>query len=301
MIAEQLRSPNQPQEDPVMTPLRQRMLEDMGIRNLAQATRAQYILCVAVFARHFGRSPDQLGPEHIRTFQVHLIEEKKLAASSLNVYVAALRFLYQVTLQRNWDIRMLPYARRPKRLPVVLSREEVARLLQAVRDLKYRTVLMAMYGAGLRVAEVTRLKVPDIDSGRMVLRVVQGKGHKDRYVTLSPRLLAQLRTYWSEHRPADWLFPNRRNDGPLPIATVQAVCHVARRDAGIAKEVTPHTLRHCFATHLLEAGTDLRTIQVLLGHRSPSTTALYTHVALQDLKNVRCPLDLLPDLGTLGA
>lgn len=284
-----------------MTPLRQRMLEDMGIRNLAQTTQDQYILCVAVFARHFGRSPDRLGPEEIRTFQIHLIEEKKLAASSLNVYVAALRFLYQVTLQRDWDIRVLPYARRPKKLPVILSREEMARLFQAVRDLKYRIVLMTLYGAGLRVAEVTHLKVADIDSGRMVLRVVQGKGHKDRYVILSPRLLAQLRTYWSDYRPVDWLFSNHRNDGPLPISTVQTVCHLARQDAGLAKEVTPHTLRHCFATHLLEAGTDLRTIQVLLGHRSPSTTALYTHVALQNLQNVRSPLDLLPDLGTLGA
>jgi integrase/recombinase XerD len=281
-----------------MTPLRQRMLEDMRIRNLAQTTQDQYILCVAAFARYFGQSPDRLGPEAVRAYQVHLIEDKQLSASSLNVYVAALRFLYQVTLQRDWDIRVLPYARRPKTLPVILSREEVARLFQAVQDLKYRTVLMAMYAAGLRVAEVTHLTVPDIDSDRMVLRVVQGKGHKDRYVVLSPRLLTQLRTYWSDYRPKEWLFPNRRGDGPLPIKTVRTVCHLARRDAGLAKDVTPHTLRHCFATHLLEAGTDLRTIQVLLGHRSPSTTAVYTHVAVQTLQNVRSPLDLLPDPGT---
>jgi len=278
-----------------MTKLRQRMLDDMRIRHLAVTTQDQYLISVGAFAKYFGRPPDTLGPEDIRAYQIYLIDEKGLSPSSLNVTVSALRFFYCVTLQRDWDIKMIPYARRPKKLPVVLSRDEVAQLFGAVRNLKYRTVLMTMYAAGLRVSEATHLKVADIDSSRMAIRVEQGKGHKDRYVMLSERLLAQLRSYWRDYRPCGWLFPNQERTGPLPISTVQTVCKEARRDAGLSKPVTPHTLRHCFATHLLEAGTDLRTIQVLMGHRSLSTTAVYTHVAIQNLHDVRSPLDLLPD------
>jgi len=274
------------------------MRDDMRIRNLALNTQKQYLISVTAFAKYFGKSPDKLVPEDIRTYQIYLLEKKRLDPSSLNVTVSALRFLYCVTLQRDWDIKVIPYARRPRKLPVVLSRQEVTELFQAVRDLKYRTVLMTTYAAGLRVSEVTRLEPTDIDSQRMCIRVKQGKGHKDRYVILSEKLLKHLRRYWADYKPADWLFMDRRKTTHLPISTVQTVCKRAREDAGIKKEVKPHTLRHCFATHLLEAGTDLRTIQLLMGHRSLSTTAIYIHVAVQNLRDVRSPFDILPDPDT---
>lgn len=281
-----------------MSELRQRMHGDMRIRNLAPTTQEQYLISVAAFARYFGKSPDKLGPEHIRTYQVHLIEEKKLAPSSLNVTVCALRFLYGVTLRRDWNIQLIPYAKRPRKLPVVLSRNEVTRLFDAVRDLKYRTVLMTAYAAGLRVSEVTHLKLTDIDSQRMCIHVEKGKGSKDRYVLLSEKLLLHLREYWADYRPDPWLFMDHRRKAHLPISTVRTVCKRARKDADIKKEVKPHTLRHCFATHLLEAGTDLRKIQLLMGHKSLSTTAVYLHVAVQDLRDVRSPFDILPDPNT---
>ncbi|MHC4687115.1 MAG: site-specific tyrosine recombinase/integron integrase [Planctomycetota bacterium] len=278
-----------------MTKLRQRMLDDMRIRNFALATQEQYLLSVAAYAKYFGKSPDKLQPEDIRTYQLYLLNEKKLSPSSLNVTVSALRFFYRVSLGKDWDIQVIPYARRPKKLPVVLSPEEVARLFQVVRNLKYRTVLMTTYAAGLRVSEVTRLKVSDIDSHRMCIRVEQGKGQKDRYVILSKKLLTHLRQYWEMYRPRPWLFIDRQRRNHLPISTVRAVCKQAGKDAGIKKELTPHTLRHCFATHLLEAGTDLRTIQILMGHRSLSTTSIYMHVAIPNIRDVRSPLDILPD------
>ena len=280
----------------MVTLLRQRMLEDMRIRNFARCTQEQYVICVSAFAKYFGKSPELLDPQDIHAFQLYLIEGKHLSFSSLNVYVSALRFLYNVTLRRDWDFQVLPYARRPKKLPVVLSREEMARLIGAVRNLKLRTVLMTMYGAGLRVSEVVRLKLGDIDSRRMAIRVEQGKGQKDRYVMLSPRLLAQLRLYWRLWKPTPWLFMDRLHKGHLPISTVQHLCQQARQYAGIEKPLTAHSLRHAFATHLLEAGCDLRTIQVMMGHRSLSTTAIYLRVALPDPAKVQSPLDLLPDL-----
>ena len=282
----------------MVTPLRRRMLEDMRIRNLAPCTQEQYVISVAAFAKYFGKSPQLLGPEDIHAWQIYLIDGKHLSPSSLNVYVSALRFLYNITLGRKWDLRVIPYAHRPKKLPVVLSREEVARLIGAVRHLKYRTVLMMLYGAGLRVSELTRLKLTDIDSQRMCIRVEQGKGQKDRYVMLSEKLLGHLRDYWRDYRPCPWLFMDRQRKSHLSIRAIRMGCKQARRDAGILKEVTPHTLRHCFATHLLEGGTDLRTIQVLMGHRSLSTTAVYLRVAIPNIREVRSPLDLLPDLRT---
>ena len=279
----------------MVTPLRQRMLEDMRIRNLARCTQEQYIISVAAFAKYFGKSPDLLDPEDIRAWQLYLLEGKRLAPSSLNVYVAALRFLYNVTLKRDWDLQVIPYARRPKKLPIVLSREEMAKVIGTVRNLKYRTVLMTIYGAGLRVSEAVRLKLSDIDSQRMAIRVEQGKGQKDRYVMLSPRLLEQLRCYWRDWKPTPWLFMDQRRQRHLPISTVAAVCQQARRDAGIEKPFTPHSARHAFATHLLEAGCDLRTIQVMMGHRSLATTAIYLRVALPDPAKVQSPLDLLPN------
>ena len=282
-----------------MTDLRQRMLDDMRIRNFALTTQKQYIISVAAFAKYFGRSPDKLSPGDVRTYQIYLLDEKGLSASSLNVAVSALRFLYHVTLGLDWDIGMIPYAKRPKGLPVVLSRDEVARFIFSVRNLKYRSVLMTMYAAGLRVSEVTRLKIADVDSQRMCIRVEQGKGMKDRYVILSKKLLVHLRRYWQDYRPRPWLFMDRQRRDHLPVSTVQAVCKQACDDSGIKKRVTPHCLRHCFATHLLEAGTDLRTIQILMGHRSLSTTAIYLRVAIPNIKDVRSPLDILPDPSTV--
>lgn len=279
-----------------MTPLRQRMLEDMQIRNFAENTQEQYIIYVAAFAKHFGKSPGNLGLEEIRSYQLYLLKQKEVCPGTLNVAVSALRFLYGVTLERDWDIQMIPYAKKPKKLPIVLSCQEVARLFHAVNNLKYRTALMTTYAAGLRGGEVTQLKVTDIDSDRMCIRVEQGKGRKDRYVMLSPKLLHHLRQYWKEYKPPDWLFTGQRG-GHLPISTLQAVCKAARKDARIKKPITPHTLRHSFATHLLEAGTDIRTIQLLLGHRSLNSTMVYTHVA-QKIHKTRSPFDLLPDPST---
>jgi site-specific recombinase XerD len=270
------------------------MSDDMRIRNFANRTQEQYILSVAAYAKYFGKSPELLGPEEIRAWQIYLIESKQASSSTLNVHVAALRFLYCTTLGRDWNLRVIPYARRPKKLPIVLSREEMAKVIASVRDIKHRTVVMTLYGAGLRVSEAVRLKVGDIDSKRMAIRVEQGKGAKDRYVMLSPRLLEQLRDYWRLWKPTTWLFPDQRRLTHLPVSTIQHVCQQARRDAGIDKPFTPHSARHAFATHLLEAGCDLRTIQVMMGHRSLSTTALYLRVALPNPERVQSPLDLLP-------
>lgn len=262
-----------------MTELRQRMITDLRIRNYSPRTIDCYIRCVAAFARHFGRSPADLGPEHIRTYQAHLIEHKHASWSAFVQAVCALRFLYGTTLGRPGLIEDIPFPRQPKKLPVVLSRDEVARFLAAIPNLKHRTVLMTMYAAGLRVLEALHLRVADVDSARHCLRVEQGKGHKDRYTLLPPSLLQQLRTYWQGTRPASaWLFPGRRAATPLDATAVQRQCGPAARRARLAKRVTTHTMRHCFATHLLEAGTDLRTIQQLLGHRSLQTTAVYLHV-----------------------
>jgi len=234
-----------------MTGLRRRMLEDMRIRNLSENTQKRYLNRVAAFAKHFGKSPEQMGLEDVRAFQLHLIQDKGLSASSLNVTVCALRFLYGVTLGRKCDIERIRLARRESKLPIVLSPTEVAQFFRAIRGVKYRAILMTAYAAGLRVSEVSRLKVSDIDSRRMTIRVEQGKRRKDRYVMLSPRLLAVLREYWRSDRPSDWLFPGKGTDRPVSPTTVRQVCREACLACGLKKRVTPHTLRHCFATHLL--------------------------------------------------
>ena len=279
-----------------MTEVYERMREDMQIRNFAESTKQHYLSAVVAYAEHFGRWPEELGAQHIREYQLYLLNEKKVSHSSMNTALCSLRFFYQVTLERPKVIERIPYAKEPQKLPVVLSQEEVVRLLQAVRVLKYRTVLMTAYAGGLRVSEVTGLQVTDIDSSRMYIHVRQGKGKKDRLVMLSPKLLTQLRDYWQVSRPCPWLFPNAQGTGRLAVATVQIVCRKAAQDAGLTKHVTPHTLRHSFATHLLQAGTDLRMIQVLMGHRSLSTTAVYLHVAIPNIENTRSPLDLLGNL-----
>jgi integrase/recombinase XerD len=277
-----------------MTPLRQRMLDDMRVRNLARNTQLSYLQQVSAFAKHFGRSPELLGPEEIRTYQVYLTTERKLAPASLCTIAGALRFLYHVTLKREWVDTEIPLPKRPLKLPVILSLEEITRFLECIGSLKHRTLLMAAYAAGLRVSEAAQLKVTDIDSQRMMLRVVQGKNQKDRYVMLSPKLLEILRSYWQVVRPTEWLFPGNIPGQPITRSAVELACQKARRLCGIKKPITPHSLRHAFATHLLEAGTDVRTIQLLMGHRSLATTARYLKVSRRSVCATTSPFDLLP-------
>lgn len=272
------------------------MLQDMGIRNLALNTQLAYVQQISAFARHFDCSPEALGPEQVRTYQVHLIEERKLAAGSLSVVAAALRFLYKITLRRAWNDDDIPCPKRPLKLPIVLSPEQVVRFLACVASTKHRAILTTIYATGLRVSEAVALRPADIDSSRMVLRVDQGKGRKDRYVMLSPRLLKVLRDYWRIERPKPWLFPGDGADHHISKNAVEQACQKAHRAAGIDKPVTPHSLRHAFATHLLEAGTDVRRIQLLLGHRSLATTSRYLKVATSSLCATVSPFDQLPDL-----
>ena len=248
-----------------MTHLRQRMIEYMGIRNLADNTQSAYLQQVIAYAEHFHRSPEELGPEAVRAYQLYLTNTRRLSPSSISVATGALRFLYKVTLKRDWAVDEIPMPKRPFKLPVILSPEEVMHFLDSVDSLKHRTILMTAYAAGLRISEAIHLKVTDIDSQRMTLRVDQGKGRKDRYVMLSPRLLEVLRAYWKTFRPMSWLFPGDLSGQPITRAAVELACQKAHRASGIAKPITPHSLRHAFATHLLESGTDIRTIQLLLG------------------------------------
>lgn len=277
-----------------MTPLRQRMLEDMSIRNLALNTQQSYVQQVASYAKYFHRPPEELGPEEIRSYQLYLLETRKLAPSSVGLAAGALRFLYKVTLKRPWAVEEIPMPKRPFKLPVILSQEEVHHFLESVGNIKHRTILTTAYAAGLRVSEATHLKVTDIDSQRTMLRVAQGKGQKDRYVMLSPRLLETLRLYWKAARPTLWLFPGDLPDQPITRDAVGQACQKAHRVSGIAKPITPHSLRHAFATHLLESGTDVRTIQLLLGHRSLATTSRYLKVARSTICATTSPFDLLP-------
>ena len=275
-----------------MSPLRRRMIEDMKIRNLSPATQRCYVHAVAKFSRYFKRSPDGLGLAEVRAYQVHLVS-RGVSWDGFNQAVCALRFFYGVTLGRSAMVERIPYARKLRHLPVVLSTDEVARFLAGVPNLKHRMALTTAYAAGLRVSEVVRLKIADIDSARMLLRVEQGKGGKDRYVMLSPQLLRILRAYWRLAKPAAWLFPGRQGDRPVGTGTLQAARRVAAREADLGKPVTVHTLRHSFATHLLEAGTDIRIIQVLLGHGRLATTAIYTRVATNVIAGTPSPLDRL--------
>jgi len=277
-----------------MTSLRQRMLEDMSIRNLAENTQLSYLQQVSSYARHFKRSPERLGPEEVRAYQVHLVEDRKLSPGSIGIATSALRFLYKVTLKQAWTPDEIPMPKKPFKLPVVLSPNEVLHFLGCIHSLKHRTILTTAYAAGLRVSEATHLKVDDIDSKRMVLRVDQGKGNKDRYVMLSPRLLDDLRAYWKIVRPKIWMFPGDIDGRPITREAVGLACNKAHRASGISKPITPHSLRHAFATHLLENGTDVRTIQLLLGHRSLATTSRYLKIATSTVCATTSPLDLLP-------
>ena len=278
-----------------MTTLRQSMKEDMQVRNLSPHTQDSYLRQVSQFARYFGKSPDQLGPEHIRTYQIYLTNEKKLAPASIHIAIAALRFFYKVTLKKDWIFQeVLPLPKKPQKLPLILSPEEVLHFLPCVHQLNHRVILTTCYAAGVRISEAVRLKAPAIDSQRMVIRVEQGKGQKDRYVMLSPRLLESLRDYWKATRPKDWLFPGDQPGHPISRNTVEHACMKAHQASGLTKPVTPHSLRHAFAVHLLESGTDVRTIQLLLGHCSLATTARYLRIATTKVCATSSPLDLLP-------
>ncbi len=278
-----------------MTPLRQRMLEDMQVRNLSANTQRAYIENVARFARHCGRSPAALGPEEIRAYQIYLIRERHLAPSSLEIAVCALRFLYKVTLHKAWSFdEVIPAPKKPAILPVVLSPEEVVHFLACVTHPAHRTILTTCYATGLRISEAVRLTISAVDSQRMVLRVEDGKGHQDRDVMLSPKLLEILRNWWRVHRPPHWFFPGEDPERPLTSHAVREACQRAHRRSRISKPITPHSLRHAFAVHLLEAGTDIRTIQLLLGHRRLETTARYLRLATTKVCATVSPLDLLP-------
>lgn len=262
-----------------MTTLRKRMIEDLTIRNYSPRTIKIYIDRVAKFARYFGTSPHRLTPEHIREYQRYLVEDKKCSWSQLNQTVCALRFLYRVCLEQPTIVEYIPYPRQPKSLPVVLSRGEVYRLLEGAWELKHRSVLMLLYATGVRISEALALRVGDVDSQRMVIHVRGGKAGKDRYLPLAESLLEQLRVYWLVHRPSGFLFPGKNPHKAISGRTVRSICQQAADQAGITKTVTPHTLRHSFATHHLEAGTDIKTIQMWLGHRSLATTSIYLHIA----------------------
>lgn len=273
-----------------MTPLRRRMIEDMQIRRFAPATQYSYIRCVTQFAEFYGRSPEQLGLEEVRKFLVHLVNEAQVSYGALRGFVSALRFLYKVTLHKPWDVADIPYPQREKRLPRIPSRDDLVEFLTTIPNIKHRAVLMTCYGAGLRVSEAVRLQVRDLDSRRMVIHVQLGKRRKDRVIPLAPALLVLLRAYYRAVRPGVWLFPGRYGHH-LSIRAVQSAFLRAQERARLPQHLTVHTLRHAFATHLLDAGADLRAIQRLLGHACIQSTAIYTHVSTRVLEGVPNPLD----------
>jgi integrase/recombinase XerD len=281
-----------------MTPLRQRFLDDLRLRNYSPRTLQTYLQHVVRFSKHFGRSPDKLGPEEIRVYQLHMLQEQRASWSAFNQAVSALRFLYRVTLQAPFAVTMIPYGKKAKSLPAVLSREEVAQLFTLVPRPLEHLILQTTYACGLRASEVLHLRIGDIDSSRMLLWVRQGKGNKDRAVPLSPALLEALRAHWRQHRPTTWLFAGKTPNGQRSLGALQRVIRRAVVAAGFTKKVSLHTLRHSYATHLLEAGVDLLTIQRLLGHRDLQTTARYVHLTAPQLARTPGLLEGLPAVPT---
>jgi integrase/recombinase XerD len=279
-----------------VTHLRKIMLEELQRRHYSENTTRSYIRTVEDFARRFQCPPDRLGPPQIREYQAELFQKRKLSAQTVAARLAALRFFYTKTLHRSWSVAETPYPKKRHRLPTILSQQEVAQLIDAAASPRQRVLLMTLYATGIRNAELTHLKVSDINSQRMVIHVQDGKGRRDRDVLLSPKLLEELRAHWQRLRrkPGVWLFPGNRRHQPIDTKTVWHACHEAAQRAGLQKKVHPHTLRHCFATHLLEAGADLRTIQILLGHSDLKETTIYLHLSQRHLHAIASPLDSLP-------
>lgn len=276
-----------------MTSLRRRMLQDMQLRGFSAGTQRSYIHYVADFATYYQTSPEYLGLDEIRTYRLHLVEDRKLAPASVNCFVSAIKFLYTVTLEMPWDERHFVHMKTALTLPVVLSSAEVAVFFSHIGILKHRAILLLCYGSGVRIAEAVSLKAQDIDSSRMLIRVENGKGAKDRYTVLSGRMLTLLRQYWKIQQPREWFFPGLKAGTHIQPASVRQVCHDACQLAGITKRITPHVLRHSFATHLLDSGTDTRVIQVLLGHSRIETTARYTAVSPRALGCIASPADAI--------
>jgi len=274
-----------------MGKLRDQMQADLQLRGLSPKTQKIYLSQVRSFALYFKRSPEQLGEREVKEYLLHIIRDKKASGSTINQCYNALRFLYRTTLKQNWVVEKIPYPKTRKKLPVVLDRAEVDALFSVTKNLKHKAILMITYSSGLRLSETAHLKVSDIDSKRMMIKVSDGKGGKDRYTILSSVALEVLRQYWRKYRPKEWLFPGHREDKPLSARSIQKIFDRAKNLANITKPATVHTLRHSFATHLLEAGTDLHHIQLLLGHKSPKTTTVYLHVSRKDLTRIVSPLD----------
>jgi len=277
-----------------MGKLREQMKADLELTGFSPKTQKIYLGQVRNFALYFKKSPEQLGEREIKEYLFYLIKERKASSSAVNQCYSALKFLYERTLNRKWVMERIPRTRRKRRLPIVLDRTEVEALFSVIQNLKHRTILMLIYSSGLRVSEAAHLKISDIDSKRMMLRITQGKGSKDRYTILSSVALEVLRQYWHKYRPKEWLFSGQLSDKPISERSIQKIFEKAKNLVGIKKPATVHTLRHSFATHLLEAGTDLHHIQLLLGHKFPKTTTIYLHVSRKDLTRIVSPLDFIP-------
>lgn len=280
-----------------MDKLQKQMQGDMELRGFSKPTQKTYLREVLRFGQHFNKPPEELGEKEVKEYLLHVVRDRKISLSSLKQYYSALRFLYKITLQRSWVVDKIPYPKQTTKLPVILDKEEVQALFSAIQNIKHKAILMLTYSAGLRVSETAHLAISDIDSTRMLIHVRQGKGGRDRYSLLSHVALETLRQYWKEYRPKTWLFPGQEADKPISMSSLQMMFTHARRKAGITKPVSIHSLRHSFATHLLEAGTDLHHIQLLLGHASPKTTTIYLHVSKHNLSRIASPLDIehIPD------
>ncbi len=278
-----------------MGKLRDKMKQDMELKHLSERTIDTYLKCVEGFVKHYGKSPEDMGHEGIRDFLYYLLKEKEASQASISQHYSALKFFYQTTLGRDWEALKIPRSKREKKLPVVLSKEEIWGIFEEVHNVKHLAILMTIYSGGLRLSEAINLKVSDIDSQRMMIRVRQGKGHKDRYTLLGKRALDILRIYYKESRPKEWLFPSTSPDEPLGVSSIQKAFNVALIKANIKKKASVHTLRHSFATHLLEDGTEIPYIQNLLGHSDSRTTSIYLHVARKKLSKVVSPIDLIEE------
>jgi len=275
-----------------MKTLKQRMKDDLQLRGLSPRTQATYLFQVTRFARHFMRLPDKLGEKEVKEYLLYLINEKHVSYATLTQSYSALKFIYETTLQRPWEVKRIPYPKTPRRLPTVLDKKEVTALFSAAANLKHRAILMMTYSAGLRISEVVHLKIDDIDTARMTVMVREGKGRLDRYSLLSKVALEELTIYRQHYRPRTWLFPGTNPEKPLSPTSIQKMFQVMKSRAGITKPATVHSLRHSFATHLLEGGCDLHHVQLLLGHKSPATTTVYLHVSQKELGKIVSPLDL---------